>query len=346
MPKKGQTTPPLLSYADELAESLRAMLPLAVKECDETAVHQARVASRRLSAAIEVFQPITRSGHRREFARTLKKIRRRLGPIRDQAVMLVHLSELENPRHRVGLEWVRRGLLDRQQTGKESAAEKIKVAKMLARLGGWWGVREQWLEAEGELGVLLVQSLHWQLDQFISHADGVTGGCTKDNGAEVSPDLLDPHQLRIAGKALRYTLEFAAAGGHRMPAAVTRAFKRMQDALGLWHDYVVLNDYLLESIIGQRDPEIVASVLDLARTVVRKSKIQLEAFSRIWKQRGEGLARAIASAFPPTESTTVDPSPDSVGYLFNETQTDQHPPGSEALPAYPPQPAEGETSAA
>ena len=53
--------------------------------------------------------------------------------------------------------------------------------------------------------------------------------------------------MRIAGKALRYTLEMAVVEGHTLPGPVLKAFKRMQACLGLWHDYVVLTEAALRA---------------------------------------------------------------------------------------------------
>ena len=48
--------------------------------------------------------------------------------------------------------------------------------------------------------------------------------------------------MRISGKSFRYTLEMAAVQGHKLPAGIMKNFKRMQEALGVWHDYVVLTE--------------------------------------------------------------------------------------------------------
>jgi CHAD domain-containing protein len=256
--------------------------------------------------------------------------------MRDLDVMLAHLNELETPARKPGIDWLRERLIEKQKQSRESAVDEIDVARILARLGAWWGVRQEWSDAGDALSNLLAESLHLQLDRFIEHADAIAG----KPGA--TGTLLDPHELRIAGKALRYTLELATACGHRLPATVARSFKRMQDALGLWHDYVVLNDQLLAWIIGHRDATVTLSVLDLARHATQKSRTQLTAFSRLWTDRGDSLADFIRRAFPLTQPIEPDEEPATV----SEFETDPDRSDSQSLPADSPQPAAGEFSAA
>jgi CHAD domain-containing protein len=329
---------PLLVYTDELIDKLRAMLPRAIKEWDGTAIHQARVATRRLKAASDVFNPISTKSHRREFVKILRRLRRHLGPSRDLDVMLGHLKETKSQRLKSGLEWLQIQLSQKQKFLHESEAEKFDLPEAMARLGAWWGVREDWAEAADGLDCLISESLHLQLDRFIEQANAVAGKVPETHAESNTEPHIDPHQLRIAGKALRYTLEMGVASGHRLPASVGRAFKRMQDALGLWHDYVVLADCILDlsvkSMLGHRDPAMQASVLDIAKMMVGRSGLQLSKFNKLWHDRGEMLAATIRRSFPLTSAVI-------------ELKTDPDPTATEqSADSSPPTPAPNETSAA
>src|SRR5262249_28345727 len=146
------------------------------------------------------------------------------GPLRDLDVMLGHVEHVATGRMKPAGEWLTAQMKSRQDEMRKRTTRNIAPPRVLARLGTWWGVREELAESHRAVDTLLSESLHLQLDAFVERADAISG---------------DPHELRIAGKSLRYTLEMAVEEGHRLPAAVTRAFKQMQDALGLWHDYVV-----------------------------------------------------------------------------------------------------------
>src|ERR1700678_3466026 len=84
---------PLLTYLDGLVEDLRGLIPKAVKQQDEAAVHHARVSTRRLKAALELMEPALSGKCRKPFAAVTKKLRRQLGPLRDLDVMIERLGE-------------------------------------------------------------------------------------------------------------------------------------------------------------------------------------------------------------------------------------------------------------
>ena len=64
----------------------------------------------------------------------------------------------------------------------------------------------------------------------------------------------------------------AAVEGHELPKSVLRLFKKMQDALGLWHDYVVLAETAMEisveEILAAIDPVMQQRVLDVVSLAI------------------------------------------------------------------------------
>lgn len=335
MPRKPKNEFPLLSHTDGLVENLRQLVPRAMKEWDADAIHDARVATRRLKAVVDVLEAILTPGHRRSFSRVLRKLRRRLGPLRDVDVMIDHLDHLATGRLRPGGVWLIELLKSDRDALRKSAARKIAPPRILARLGSWWGVREELAESHRAVDSLLSESLHLQLDTFVELADAMTG---------------DPHQLRIAGKSLRYTLEMAVVEGHRLPAALMRSFKQMQGALGLWHDYVVLAERVMElslrELLPHHDAAMQAMVLDVARNIVHRAARQLERFSTIWEARGAELAVTIRLAFPLSRPITQPADgPAESSQPLSESQTDHDPTDSTEIESTPVS-APGETSAA
>jgi len=143
--------------------------------------------------------------------------------------------------------------------------------------------------------------------------------------SSVPRDRQDPHELRIAGKLLRYTLELAQSEGHDLPAAVLRQFKRMQELLGNWHDDVVLIQCAMQtSLDGQlsyHDLDMQERLLDLSRFFLRRASRELSSFSTQWKKRGADVARTIRERFPLTKPVPV-----------TEPKTDPDPAGSDGTP--------------
>lgn len=309
---------PLVLYLDELVEKLRALLPQAVEDGDVEAIHQSRVATRRLKAAIDLFEPVLSDTQVKPFRKTLRRLRRRFGPLRDFDVMLGHLQKWPARKSQAGaVDWIRRQLQHRRDEAHKTAAREIAPSRVLGKLGVWWGIsRELEKSIETAASERLMDSVHDQLRHFRSQADGL-GGVIPSSGAPGGS--FDAHQLRISGKLLRYTLEMSRVHGFALPPAVLRAFKRMQDALGLWHDYVVLSescmDISAEQMLAHHDADLQDRVLLLARSALGRSKQQLGKFNRLWNENGLELARTIESIFP---------APAVI-----ESQTDRDPAGSD-----------------
>ena len=60
---------PLLDRIDELVGGLRQQVPAALKDFDADGIHDARVATRRLKAALDLLEPVLSKGGRKPFAR-------------------------------------------------------------------------------------------------------------------------------------------------------------------------------------------------------------------------------------------------------------------------------------
>jgi CHAD domain-containing protein len=306
----------LLSHLDELMDDLHDNVPKALKEFDVDGIHDARVATRRLKAALGLLKPVLSDDHLQAFDKVLKKVRRRLGPLRDLDVMIEHLGKLEShPTHGTAATWLKVHLEQRRQAEREESKAKVGSADVLAKLGAWWHVREEVIDSREAVDVLLAESLHLQLDEFAERA----GGIVKQTSGPVEPaDRQDPHELRIAGKLLRYTLELAQSEGHTLPPAIMRQFKQMQELLGNWHDDVVLMQCAmktsLDASLSYHDLEMQGRLLDLDRFFLRRATKELSHFASLWKKRGEPVSRTIRERFPLTKPVLVsglkmDPDP-------------------------------------
>jgi CHAD domain-containing protein len=324
--------PALLAHLDRLVEELHVQAPKALNDFDEEGIHRARVATRRLSAALDLTKPAVGKKRRKAFGKVLRSLRRRLGPLRDADVMLGHLVELRGQSKVAGaVEWLSAGLVQERKTLRDASAQKGPASQVLADLGAWYPVRESIAAAGETLPTLLAQSLHLQLDTFIEHA----GRIVNPSPTSQPPN---PHELRIAGKALRYTLEMAVAQGHDLPGSVVKTFKRMQEALGSWHDFVVLTDKAMhlsiDRLLSHHDAAMQDKVLDLARVTLRRSARDLEGFGKLWNTKGEPLAASIRAAFPLAAPPDVAAPPQAVSE--SQTDRDQGDSAAQAVPAASP----------
>lgn len=286
---------PLLKYLDSLVEDLRKLIPPALKGQDVDAVHDARVATRRLKAATQLLDSVVSTRCRKPFDRVTRRLRRQLGPLRDLDVMLKHVKQIKAARFEPATKWLKDRLGQCRADAVQQAQSKAPPPQMLARLGSWWGLRQEIAEARGAVDYLLAESVHLQLDAFAEQANRLGKS--------------DPHALRIAGKSLRYTLEMAKANGTALPASVMKVFKRAQDLLGRWHDDVVLAERMLCEItdgdLALHDPELAEQILALSQAMLRKSRRELVKVADLWKRNGEDLCVRIRQAFPLTRPVVV-----------------------------------------
>lgn len=311
MPKSGHAAP-LCQHLDALVDDLRALVPQALQEFDEKAIHHARVTTRRLKAALDLLESVLNADHSGPFARVGKKLRRRLGPLRDIDVMLGHLDELREHR-RLGpaVEWLQARLMQERQLARNESQKRAAPSPVLAKLGTWWAMRQDVLDAAPKIPQLIDQSLRDQLADFTARADQVIAKAPAPSDGAAPRQ--DPHELRIAGKRLRYTLELAQVNGVKIPAAILRTFKRMQGLLGLWHDHVVLAERAMQASLEEdlplHDPPMQKQVLNLVNFALTRAQREMDQFGKLWSRRGEQLAADIRGAVGAISESKTDPDP-------------------------------------
>lgn len=215
--------------------ALRRALP-AAKDGDAKSLHQARVATRRLRAALPLFG----AGRKAEkVARCIRRLTRLLGPARELDVSLLILDELEKNEDvpRSAIDRLRASIADQRRSLQEHVRERLdefdiqKVRKRAIAVARK-GAEEKKTPRDAEAVALARERTARRarrLADGIEHAAGL-----------YLPDRL--HYVRIAIKKLRYTLELDAVSRHGRPrnAAALRTLRNMQDLLGRMHDLEVL----------------------------------------------------------------------------------------------------------
>ena len=308
--------PGILEYLDAQVDAIQKHTAAALDAFDETGVHQARVGTRRLKAGLDLLRPLLDKSAGKPLQRAGRRLRRWLGPLRDFDVMISAVAAAKvPPKLAPACEWVgtkldharRDARLDDQKHGKAAA-------KLLGKFAGWFPLRHA-LEPDADaIGPVLTEALHAKFAAFAAEADFTAG--LADPPADHGP--LDVHAVRINGKALRYTLEMAAAHGLDVPPAVLKSFKSLQQSLGDWHDGVVLAEEAMRQVLAHElplhDPDLAVGVLDLVKSFLAASNAALGKFKAQWKREGTKLARALKThvplVTPPTptqDAETFDP---------------------------------------
>ena len=214
--------------------ALERSLP-AAKEGDARSLHQARVATRRLRAAV----PLCGSGRKAgKVTRAVRRLTRVLGPAREVDVGLLILDELhkdeEVPRAAIGR--LRASLADERRHLQEQIRERIddfdleklrkRAIALVRKDGGEPGPRD------ANAAVLTRRRSARRAQRLAAAIDNAAG--------LYLPDRL--HEVRIAIKKLRYTLELGSPSRAARPrnADALRTLKGMQDLLGRMHDLEML----------------------------------------------------------------------------------------------------------
>ena len=338
MPRRKCPNVPLCAYADPLMRDLRALVPAALKRFDAEAVHDSRVAARRLRAALDLVEPIVSSKATGPMRKTVKRLRRRLGVLRDLDVMIDHLAPLRRrPRHVQAATWLAEQLEHARQVERRATQEKKNTPqKWLGRLGAWEALRAEIVAHGDEVEALMRSSLLSQWQSFAAQANRLATRmpghqeAARHDSTGAEQGVADPHELRIAGKLLRYSFEMLAKTRNKPAATVKRTFKQMQNELGLWHDNVVLAEAAirqsLESQLAHHDPELHAQVLALATTMLRTAERKLIRFARLWREKGPALS-SIVEQISPTEASTQSETDPGLFDSGQSPETEAPPPG-------------------
>jgi CHAD domain-containing protein len=283
------STAGVAAYLREQLDAIVAHAPKALQTGDPKAIHQARVATRRLKALCDVAEPIVGGRGLAELNEFGRLLRKRLGDLRDLDV----LRELLVGERSAGAKWLHEQF-DRERADRLAKARRKLSAKSIARSVKRAGRLSKLFEKTAPaLSLAVREAGHLRLDEF---------------GALASTRDADLHELRIAGKLLRYTLEIARVDGAAVDESLVASFKSMQDDLGHWHDRAVLATRASEAIAEHELPlKRPGLACDLARLVERQvqlSQKDVAKFRKHWARRSNSIAAAIRKAMPLTRDVS------------------------------------------
>jgi CHAD domain-containing protein len=212
-----------LSHLDEAA----AALPRLDEPGDEEALHDFRVALRRLRTVLRAYGPLAGEAGRKRVRRRLRRLARITTAGRDAEVQLAWLREREgelSAAERPGWRW----LVARLESRRAEASEGRPVirrafAKLERRLRRQLGSYQLTIDLERgagpagpTFGAATAAAIHEELETLERRLS---------EASPAEPDVL--HEARINAKRLRYVLEPVAGDG-----VLVERLKDLQDRLG------------------------------------------------------------------------------------------------------------------
>jgi CHAD domain-containing protein len=240
---------------------------------DIRSVHRTRVASRRLRELLPVLQLDGDSA--RKLGHQLRKVTRRLGPVREADVKMLLIDELHESGRFAGpsLRLVRESV----QAARERARTKLPGKSAMAsfdRIGRKLERTRRKLDDADDAQTR--RAWRWALDARVSRRAATLREAIDQAGAVYLPERL--HAARIAVKKLRYGLELDVEARGLKPTPELRVLKRTQDLLGRLHDRQVLVDHVREIQAGLTPPSVTMwRDLDELRNVLEQSCRRLHA---------------------------------------------------------------------
>jgi CHAD domain-containing protein len=214
---------------------------------DQDAIHDARVAARRILAAGELWAREA-SGWERLRER-LVKLTKRLGRVRNLDVTIALLGSDPRLSGKVPSRFVRLLRKDRRKERR--------------RLGGWLtGRRIRAVAGAGELEAASRIPSPRDLAPHFTRLRKQLLRLAKGGDAVVEAG----HEARRELRRLRYsheTLEWAY--GHETFQAASQEFRELQDLAGRWHDLCILGDLARDSASGRKEPEDLRTLFESIR---------------------------------------------------------------------------------
>jgi len=198
-------------------------------------VHQLRVATRRATAALQIFQALLPRRRARKMEKQLKRIRRAAGEARDLDVLAARLKKDQTTHDADGsarLQHFVSRLRERAQPAIEQLHVELSRKNRFARRAQSLIARLRVRSAEGSMpshtfADVARQDLCPLVDRFFAAAAADLGQL----------DAL--HGLRICGKRVRYALEiFGGVFGPEMRQEIYPVVAEIQEKLGKINDHV------------------------------------------------------------------------------------------------------------
>lgn len=303
---------PLLEAAHRVVEVrlqvVRDHLPRVLQDAhrDTEHVHQLRVSTRRADAALRIFADCLPKRVYKQARRHLQKLRRAAGAARDWDVFRLHLLEWEKHQpeaDRIGLDFLIGYAVGQRSAVNECLLDTCNrqfpkfaafIQKTVSELRSPESPDRQTL---GELARFLLTELHQEMARLAA-------------GDLENYDHL--HQVRIAGKRLRYAMEiFAPCFDPAFKDSLYPRIEEMQEILGRANDSHVASCRLadlrdqLRNLLGAGWNRFAVGLRNLLRHHQRRVPLERRSFLRWW-QRWQLDGATSLPQFSPSQSPSAD----------------------------------------
>src|SRR5262245_15377275 len=233
-------------------DSFTRMLP-GVESAEVGAVHQTRVASRRLRELLPVLQLDNRLVNK--LNKRLRKLTKRLGPVRELDVLASLLGGLHDSQSAQD-----KGLRRISQTVRKSREDALRRLAHKDVLGDLHRVEKKLESVAADLEDVdrgrTRGGWRWAVDARVAHRAALLKNAIREAGSMYVPDRI--HGVRLAMKKLRYGVELSVEAAGIKETPDLRALKRGQDLLGRLRDQQMLMERVRHEQAAMTPPDLAA----------------------------------------------------------------------------------------
>jgi CHAD domain-containing protein len=283
----------VLEGARRQLDELISLEPKVLKGRDAEAIHDIRVAGRRLQQVLDLLYPSPRPAKVRRVRRTIRRSRRTLSGVRNCDVLLERARRVLSRKRAVRRDvWAafqdfleaRRGKTFRKASRRLAAlnlpASYVRLQEQIQKPPSSTGNASS--DASSPQGVSLRARLNESLQETWSSLER----CVEQ--ARETPEAASLHATRIAAKKTRYLIEVIDVLGVPRSRQALACLRGLQQHLGDWHDLEVLEEMMLEMVAR---PSFLADRLELAieveRLVLRNRKSKAGYVEQFLRMTGE-----------------------------------------------------------
>jgi CHAD domain-containing protein len=275
--KSATTTPPANEWRKVRKLALRhlnrfvSLEAKVLKGDDPDAIHDMRVASRRLQQVLDLIFPKPLPREARRLRRKIRRSRRSLGDVRNCDVLLQQVqARLARQRCSDRESWtaVKQHLQERRSESFARAIRKLSKVNLAVFYMRTKGILDRLRSTPDNAPVLhpLAQPDGLALEPFpprLAQAlvrvwSGFEKQVAASHRERTAPSI---HAARISAKRLRYLLEVVNQFGIAGSSEALAWLRKIQEQLGDWHDMEVLEEMIIELIAK---PEFLRDQLPLA----------------------------------------------------------------------------------
>jgi CHAD domain-containing protein len=261
------------------------------------AVHDLRTITRRVEALLDALTTEP-DRNQRKLLRRLKRLRRRAGRVRDIDVQILALRTLK-----IGRDSGRKAQLARHLNDRRSRRErKLQKALDPATIRD---LRRRLVRCERAVvapqpasrpaaasaaSAAPARSEHREEVQPVSLALRMFATVAKQQGAFTETTL---HRFRTRSKRVRYVAEMA--GDDPEAKRIVGQIKRMQDAIGDWHDWLTLSQTAQKLFADPVDGPLTAALRNVTRAKFMEATRHAADLKRSLLGRAQAAAKAAAA---------------------------------------------------